>query len=167
MNENILDDNLESIDKPFVRTARIQQVETATSMGSIVSLIMFWWDMLANGVVHYIAAGSFIIHVLIFASVIWWRKVSIEFDANIAVRQIVVPELLSILRVLIPLYNGWVILSSVGTSYYLYNYLSVIEGLTNMDWTSFILRMIFSLSMAFLYIYYWRITKQSMDFINK
>ena len=50
INENILDDNLDSIDKPFVRTERIQQVEIAAIVGGIVSLGLQVWSIILYGI---------------------------------------------------------------------------------------------------------------------
>lgn len=174
MNENILDDNLDNIDKPFVRTERIQQIETIVIVGSIVVFALQIWSFASIikyffefGITSLFVIIGFSTNLWILAALVWWRKISMEYDTNTNLQRIELPALLKIARIGMLVYAVWTMLGSVVSIRFLFLPILDKELLDNYLDITFFLRLLFSFAMAFLYIYYWRITKQSMDFINK
>lgn len=162
LSENILDEELFEDEKNRIRTVHIQRVETG--------VLLLCASFLALGFLFFLLYGmgllSFLEPVLVFITVFWWRWKSIKFDNDISILQFKIPLFLSILRVLTPIYNIFII-SSLLITYRVF-YSSELGDILGPEYLKMLgLRIALSSILITSYLYYWNITKKTMNLIKK
>jgi len=164
MNENILDDDWYDGDesKKYVRTERIIQVEKFALIGTGISIVLWIWSFFAAylsffGFVHL---GKFFVALPVL---IWWRSISIKYDTNPNIKKIVIPDLLKILRGLMVLVGVFLCFTFFSTLWFLYRYIDIFFEEDGLVYLPFFLSIILNTALGVGYLYYWSITKKSME----
>jgi hypothetical protein len=97
-----------------------------------------------------------------FPIVIWWRSISINYDASPGIKIFVIRSLLKTLRALFVFLGLFLCFSFFSTLWLLYNYLDMIQEWSVMELLPFLISVTLSVALGIGYLYYWNITQKSM-----